>query len=91
MDEFIDLCILLGCDYMKKISGIGPVKAYDMMLKNGKNLEGVLKCINIQNKNPKRKQMMEIPEKWDYELVRNLFKTPAVKEAKDIEVSSRSF
>lgn len=87
MDEFIDLCILLGCDYMKKISGIGPVKAYDMILKNGKSLEGVVKHIRILNKNPKRKQIMEIPEPWDYPSVRKLFKSPATKEAKDVEVN----
>ena len=27
-DEFIDMCILCGCDYASKIEGIGPVKAY---------------------------------------------------------------
>jgi flap endonuclease-1 len=26
-EQFIDLCILLGCDYCPKIKGIGPVKA----------------------------------------------------------------
>lgn len=27
-EEFIDMCILCGCDYSAKIEGIGPVKAY---------------------------------------------------------------
>ena len=27
-EEFIDMCILCGCDYSPKIEGIGPVKAY---------------------------------------------------------------
>ena len=27
-DEFIDMCILCGCDYASKIEGVGPVKAY---------------------------------------------------------------
>lgn len=26
-EEFIDMCILSGCDYASKIEGIGPVKA----------------------------------------------------------------
>ena len=26
-DQFIDLCILCGCDYTDKIPGIGPVRA----------------------------------------------------------------
>ncbi len=25
-DEFVDMCILCGCDYTDKIPGIGPVK-----------------------------------------------------------------
>ena len=27
-DQFIDMCILCGCDYASKIEGIGPVKAF---------------------------------------------------------------
>lgn len=27
-EEFIDLCILCGCDYTSTITGIGQVKAY---------------------------------------------------------------
>lgn len=86
MEEFIDLCILLGCDYMKKISGIGPIKGYDMMLKNGKTLEGVIKQIHILNTSSKRKQTIDIPVPWDYTSVRKLFKSPSVKKAEDVEV-----
>ena len=28
MDEFIDLCILCGCDYTTNINGVGPIKAF---------------------------------------------------------------
>jgi len=31
MDEFIDLCILLGCDYCDSIRGIGPVRALELI------------------------------------------------------------
>jgi flap endonuclease-1 len=27
-EQFVDLCILCGCDYANSIGGIGPVKAY---------------------------------------------------------------
>ena len=30
--EFVDLCILLGCDYADKIKGIGPKKAIELVL-----------------------------------------------------------
>ena len=31
-EEFVDLCILLGCDYVDKIKGIGPKKAIELVL-----------------------------------------------------------
>lgn len=34
-DQFIDLCILCGCDYTGKISGIGPVRALNLIQKHG--------------------------------------------------------
>ena len=30
-DQFVDLCILLGCDYVDKIKGIGPKKAIELV------------------------------------------------------------
>jgi flap endonuclease-1 len=33
MDEFIDLCILCGCDYADSIRGIGPKRAYELIKK----------------------------------------------------------
>jgi flap endonuclease-1 len=40
-DEFIDLCILLGCDYCDSIRGIGPHKAYALIKEHG-SIEKVL-------------------------------------------------
>lgn len=31
MDQFIDLCILLGCDYCDSIKGIGPMRAMQLI------------------------------------------------------------
>ncbi len=33
--EFVDMCILCGCDYASKIEGIGPVKAYKYIKQYG--------------------------------------------------------
>ena len=41
MDEFIDLCIMCGCDYTMTIGGIGPVKAFNLMQEN-RNIEACL-------------------------------------------------
>ena len=42
--EFVDLCMLLGCDYMDKIDGIGPVKALSLM-KEHRSIEAVIESL----------------------------------------------
>ena len=39
--QFIDLCILLGCDYCDSIRGIGPKRAIDL-IKQHKTIEEVV-------------------------------------------------
>ena len=43
--QFIDLCILLGCDYCDSIRGIGPKRAYDLV-KQYHSIEEILKHID---------------------------------------------
>lgn len=43
--QFIDLCILLGCDYCDSIRGIGPKRAIDL-IKQHKNIEEILKHLD---------------------------------------------
>ena len=35
-DQFIDLCIMCGCDYCSNIKGIGPVRALALIKVGGK-------------------------------------------------------
>ena len=35
MPQFIDLCILLGCDYLEPIKGIGPKSALKLIREHG--------------------------------------------------------
>lgn len=67
-EQFIDMCILCGCDYTSKIGGMGPQTAYKMMKKHGR-LEDVL----VELK--KRPDKYDIPdaENFDYEKARHLF------------------
>ncbi|WOO83014.1 Flap endonuclease 1 [Vanrija pseudolonga] len=44
MDQFIELCILLGCDYLEPVKGVGPKTAYKLMKEHG-SLEEVVKFI----------------------------------------------
>ncbi|EED90855.1 exonuclease [Thalassiosira pseudonana CCMP1335] len=44
-DQFVDLCILLGCDYCDTIKGIGPKTALKL-IREHKNIETILKHLN---------------------------------------------
>ncbi|KAF0971964.1 hypothetical protein FDP41_009660 [Naegleria fowleri] len=74
-DQFIDICILCGCDYCDSIKGIGPKKALSMIKKYG-NIETLLKNIEGKKFTP--------PELFPYEEVRTIFKNPDVIPASEI-------
>lgn len=43
--QFIDMCILLGCDYCPSIRGVGPKKAFELITTHG-NIETILENID---------------------------------------------
>jgi len=43
MSEFVDLCILMGCDYCGTIKGIGPKTAQTLVQKH-KTMVGSIAC-----------------------------------------------
>lgn len=45
LSQFVDLCILLGCDYCKKIGGLGPSRALKL-IKQHHTIEGVMEHVN---------------------------------------------
>eukprot|EP01114_Cavostelium_apophysatum_P022485 TRINITY_DN8153_c0_g1_i1.p1 TRINITY_DN8153_c0_g1~~TRINITY_DN8153_c0_g1_i1.p1 ORF type:complete len:411 (-),score=116.25 TRINITY_DN8153_c0_g1_i1:45-1244(-) len=77
MDQFIDLCILLGCDYCDSIKGIGPKKSLEFINKYG--------CIEeiIKHLDPKK---YAVPDNFDYVKVRKLFKEPDVLDPSKVEL-----
>lgn len=76
-NEFIDLCILLGCDYCGSIRGVGPKRAIDL-IRQHRTLDEVLKNIDTEKYQP--------PTDWDYERARSMFMEPEVADPKDIEL-----
>lgn len=76
-DQFIDMCILLGCDYCDSIRGIGPKRAFDL-IKQHKSIETILKNID--------KKKYTVPDDWLYKEARELFIHPEVTEANEIEM-----
>ncbi|CAH8361970.1 unnamed protein product [Eruca vesicaria subsp. sativa] len=82
MDQFIDLCILSGCDYCDSIRGIGGQTALKLIRQHG-SIESILENIN--------KERYQIPEEWPYNEARKLFKEPDVltdEEQLDIKWTS---
>ena len=77
MAQFVDLCILMGCDYSDTIKGVGPVKGLEL-IKEHKNMEGVLAAI--------KKTKYEVPETFPYEEARALFVTPEVIDTSTVEL-----
>ncbi len=47
MDQFIDLCILSGCDYTETIRGIGPGRALQLIKKHG-SIEEIIKNLDTK-------------------------------------------
>lgn len=80
--QFIDLCILLGCDYCESIRGIGPKRAIELVAQY-KCIEEILKNID--------KSKYIVPEDWNFEQARELFINPEVANADSIDVSSYTF
>jgi flap endonuclease-1 len=76
-NQFIDLCILLGCDYLEPIPKVGPNTALKLIRDHG-TLEKVVESIE---KDPKQKYV--IPESWPYQDARELFLNPDVRDAND--------
>ncbi|ELA42131.1 uncharacterized protein VICG_00772 [Vittaforma corneae ATCC 50505] len=75
MGSFIDLCILMGCDYCDTIKGVGHKRAYDLIKKYG--------CIEsiIESETP------EVPDNFDYKAARLIFnELSSVGEAENFEI-----
>lgn len=62
MTQFIDFCILSGCDYCDTLKGIGPSTAIKLLMEHG-SIEKVL-----ENLEPEK-----IPQNFDYGAARDFF------------------
>jgi flap endonuclease-1 len=69
----IDMSILIGCDYCMSAYGIGPIKAYKLILEH-KNIENIIKHVHIDlNVN--------------YKKARQYFLKPNVIDSKEIAIN----
>ncbi|KAI8063515.1 flap endonuclease 1 [Gongronella butleri] len=71
-EQFIDLCILMGCDYVESIKGVGPHRALQM-IKEYKTIDAAIQHLP-------EKLKAAIPENWAYAEARELFLVPEVTD-----------
>uniref|UniRef100_A0A3B1JCR4 Zgc:110269 n=1 Tax=Astyanax mexicanus TaxID=7994 RepID=A0A3B1JCR4_ASTMX len=64
INTFVDLCILLGCDYCDKITGLGPSRALKLIQQH-RTIEHVKQNVN--------KKTHPVPLAWQYQAARRLF------------------
>ena len=78
-EEFIELCIMLGCDYAGTVKGVGQVKALELMRKY-KTVDACLASLD--------KSKYTIPETLleEVKIAREEFVQPEVTPAKDVEI-----
>lgn len=74
-EQFVDVCILSGCDYTDKIFGIGSLGAYKLIKSHG-NIEKVVEEFCSKTKN------YQVPENFDYKGARDLFFKDITEEEK---------
>uniref|UniRef100_A0A8D2IRJ2 XPG-I domain-containing protein n=1 Tax=Varanus komodoensis TaxID=61221 RepID=A0A8D2IRJ2_VARKO len=76
-EQFVDLCILLGCDYCGKIHGVGPKKALKLMQQHG-SIERILQLTS--------RQAYPLPDRWALQETRQLFLQPEVADPGQVEL-----
>lgn len=84
LDEFVDLCIMCGCDYVDRIPKIGPKTAYKL-IKDHHNIEDVLNNLSekFKSKVPDdylekvedARRIFNNPHDIEYEMIKNEIKT----------------
>lgn len=75
--EFIDLCILLGCDYCDSIRGIGPKRAMEL-IREHRSIDKILEVLD--------RSKYTVPEGWLYQEARQLFLQPDVAAPESVEL-----
>ena len=76
-EQFVDLCILCGCDYTDAIRGVGPVTALKLIKEHG-SIEKVL--AHLKDSGSK----WVVPDPFPFEAARRLFLEPEVVDVASI-------
>ena len=82
--QFVDLCILLGCDYTSKLAGVGPVRALEG-IRAHENIEALVEFLRSKAKSVEA--FDENAEKFDFVAARELFAKPDVTPGDALEIA----
>ncbi|TDL23124.1 PIN domain-like protein [Rickenella mellea] len=92
MSQFIDLCILLGCDYLEPIRGVGPKSALKLIREHG-DLGSVIEHLREKaaakddaEDGKKKKGGVSVPDEWPWEEAKKVFEKPDVLPADEVEL-----
>ncbi|KIP03856.1 hypothetical protein PHLGIDRAFT_129893 [Phlebiopsis gigantea 11061_1 CR5-6] len=97
MSQFVDLCLLLGCDYLEPIRGVGPKSALKLIREHG-GLGEVVEHLKEKaaakeeavDEGKKKKGGIAVPEYWPWEEAKKIFQKPDVTPADEVEVEWKS-
>ncbi|XP_017923383.1 flap endonuclease 1 [Manacus vitellinus] len=76
-EQFVDLCILLGCDYCASIRGIGPKRAVEL-IREHKSIERIVRQLDTKK--------YPLPENWPHREAQKLFLEPEVVDPNTVEL-----
>ncbi|MBW0466196.1 hypothetical protein O181_005911 [Austropuccinia psidii MF-1] len=76
MEQFIEFCVLCGCDYVEPLRGVAAKTALKLIKEHG-SIDSVVNHLREASKNPP-------PEDWPWADARQLFLQPEVTPASDL-------
>jgi hypothetical protein len=77
--EFVDFCILCGCDYLGTIGRIGIQTAYQFMSKY-RSIERILETLD--------RSKYTVPESWEYQAARQCFFAPPLPDIQAVSLEA---
>ncbi|KAK9893705.1 PIN domain-like protein [Cystobasidium minutum MCA 4210] len=88
MEQFIDMCILCGCDYLEPLKGVGAKTAYKLIKDNG-SLEAALEELREKDRKSK-KEKQTVPDDWPWREAQELFRHPDVTPSSEVNFTWES-
>lgn len=78
--EFVDFCILAGCDYVGTIARVGISTAYQLITKH-RSIDKILETLD--------RSKFTVPEDWNYQAARDCFFSPKVGDIAALNLEER--